>query len=279
MSAYVYLRENGKLTRHVVFLHAKRQAGTPCHSKRRLLASVEAAAVTSSPKVIVCSSPRGEAASMKAGAAAHQLVVGCYRSNPVVLLLFFLTVLCVASARVVAAGAGGGEEAAAAATGVGVRRVVVDVGVILDRATWLGNISWASMELALEDFYADERHADSSTRVRLHLRDTGPDAVDAASAGTYVRTHARARRPPALLVHSRPGYSIEGRRAPPHVPLGSILGSMKQPGPPPRTIPARETVDGDPRRRVPGRGTATGGPCRRPPRLPPPVAAPPSTAA
>ncbi|KAF0911360.1 hypothetical protein E2562_008246 [Oryza meyeriana var. granulata] len=65
--------------------------------------------------------------------------------------------------------------------GAGVARRRVDVGVILDRRTWLGNISWACMELAMDDFY--EEHASYSTRLRLHLRDTGPDPVDAASAG------------------------------------------------------------------------------------------------
>jgi ABC-type branched-subunit amino acid transport system substrate-binding protein len=39
------------------------------------------------------------------------------------------------------------------------------------------------MELAMEDFYANASHARYSTRLRLHLRDTGPDAVDTASAG------------------------------------------------------------------------------------------------
>ncbi|KAJ1289773.1 hypothetical protein BS78_02G189900 [Paspalum vaginatum] len=70
------------------------------------------------------------------------------------------------------------------ALGAGQRRAV-DVGVILDRATWLGNISWACMELALDDFYADgARGAGYSTRLRLHLRDTAArSAVDAASAG------------------------------------------------------------------------------------------------
>ncbi|GJM98779.1 hypothetical protein PR202_ga15817 [Eleusine coracana subsp. coracana] len=110
---------------------------------------------------------------MKAGAA---------QPVPFFLQLIFLVVLSVAAARGVA-GADGGEGDEEASTGVGVRRVV-DVGVILDRTTWLGNISWASMELAMDDFYADARHANYSTRVRLHLRNTGPDAVDAASAGT-----------------------------------------------------------------------------------------------
>lgn len=105
---------------------------------------------------------------MKAGAVA--------RPAPLFLQLLLVVLLCLAGAD----GDEGDKEAAA--TGVGARRVV-DVGVILDQTTWLGNISWASMELALEDFYADEQHANYSTRGRLHLRNTGPDPVDAASAG------------------------------------------------------------------------------------------------
>ena len=67
------------------------------------------------------------------------------------------------------------------------RRQVVDVGVILDTKTWVGNMSWTCMELALDDFYADDSHARYLTRLKLHLRDTGPNAVDAAAAGTCVR--------------------------------------------------------------------------------------------
>ncbi|KAE8784573.1 Glutamate receptor 2.7 [Hordeum vulgare] len=63
------------------------------------------------------------------------------------------------------------------------RQRVVDVGVILDRTTWVGNMSWTCMELAVEDFYADAGQAGHGTRLKLHLRDTGPDAVDAAAAG------------------------------------------------------------------------------------------------
>nr|CAB3453445.1 unnamed protein product [Digitaria exilis] len=74
-------------------------------------------------------------------------------------------------------GASGGGGAAG--------REAVDVGVILDRTTWVGNVSWACMELALEDFYADARYR---TRVTLHLRDTGPSAVDAASADSPCRS-------------------------------------------------------------------------------------------
>jgi hypothetical protein len=73
---------------------------------------------------------------------------------------------------------------AAGASGAAAQ-VVVDVGVILDRTTWVGNISWTSIELALDEFYADPRYAGYRTRLKLHLRDTGPDPIDAAAAGTY----------------------------------------------------------------------------------------------
>ncbi|KAL6846183.1 hypothetical protein ACP4OV_023631 [Aristida adscensionis] len=115
---------------------------------------------------------------MKAGAAAHQLVV-VVGGSPA---RFFQLVALLSLVGV--AGAQGGEAAAPAAPVGAVRRV--DVGVILDRRTWVGNISWACMELALEDFYGGarwrRRRGGYSTRVRLHLRDTGPDPVDAASA-------------------------------------------------------------------------------------------------
>jgi hypothetical protein len=118
---------------------------------------------------------------MKARAAGQVLVTGARSSGSVSALSFRLLavlLLCLV-----------GAEQAAPAAGAGERRRV-DVGVILDRTTWLGNISWACMELALQDFYADASHASYSTRVRLHLRDTsaGPSAVDAASAGTSARS-------------------------------------------------------------------------------------------
>ncbi|RLM86228.1 glutamate receptor 2.9-like [Panicum miliaceum] len=47
------------------------------------------------------------------------------------------------------------------------------------------------MELALEDFYADARRAGYRTRVRLHLRDTGPNDVDAALAGVDLLKNVR----------------------------------------------------------------------------------------
>ncbi|WVZ65028.1 hypothetical protein U9M48_014458 [Paspalum notatum var. saurae] len=71
------------------------------------------------------------------------------------------------------------------------RAVPVDVGVILDRTTWLGNISWACMELALHDFYAADG-VGYGTRLRLHLRDTAArSAVDAAAAGVDLLKNVR----------------------------------------------------------------------------------------
>ncbi|CAL5074208.1 unnamed protein product [Urochloa decumbens] len=117
---------------------------------------------------------------MKDGAAAadREPVAGAPYSWFRVLAVLLL---CLAAAE-------RGEGQAAAG---GTRRRAVDVGVILDRATWLGNVSWACMEMALEDFYADARHASYRTRVRLHLRDTGPSAVDAASAGVDLLKNVR----------------------------------------------------------------------------------------
>lgn len=138
---------------------------------------------------------------MKAGAAAAgQLEAGARSSGSVPALSFRLR-LAVLLLLLCLVGVEQGEgQATAPAAGAGGARRRVDVGVILDRTTWLGNISWACMELALEDFYADASHANYSTRVRLYLRDTpaGPSAVDAASAGTSVRA------PPATarFVHS-----------------------------------------------------------------------------
>ena len=120
---------------------------------------------------------------MKAGAARHQLVLplvagarssssGRAAALPPSRLLLAVLLVCLA-------GAERGEGQAAGESG----RRAVDVGVILDRTTWLGNVSWACMELALEDFYGDAARASYRTRLRLHLRDTGPSAVDAASAG------------------------------------------------------------------------------------------------
>ncbi|KAM0880681.1 hypothetical protein ACQ4PT_033389 [Festuca glaucescens] len=93
----------------------------------------------------------------------------------------FVLLLLVAGAHGVVAQGGGGAPGAP-------RPQVVDVGVILDRKTWVGNISWTCIELAMEDFYASPRHASYTTRLKLHLRDTGLDAVSAAAADCLSRS-------------------------------------------------------------------------------------------
>uniref|UniRef100_A0ACD5Y1U5 Uncharacterized protein n=1 Tax=Avena sativa TaxID=4498 RepID=A0ACD5Y1U5_AVESA len=85
-------------------------------------------------------------------------------------------------------GQGGG------AAGAPQRQQLVDVGVILDRKTWVGDMSWTCIELAMEEFYANPCHANYSTRLKLHLRDTGSGAVSAAAAGVDLlkNVHVRA---------------------------------------------------------------------------------------
>ncbi|KAJ0984992.1 hypothetical protein J5N97_003348 [Dioscorea zingiberensis] len=48
-----------------------------------------------------------------------------------------------------------------------------DVGVILDNSTWIGNISWGCMSMALEDFY--NSRSNFNKRISLHLRDVNKD--------------------------------------------------------------------------------------------------------
>ncbi|KAM0939243.1 putative periplasmic binding protein-like I [Dioscorea sansibarensis] len=56
-----------------------------------------------------------------------------------------------------------------------------DVGVILDTKTWIGNISWSFMSMAIEDFY--NSHSNFTKRLSLHLQDVNDDdRVASASA-------------------------------------------------------------------------------------------------
>nr|CAD1825570.1 unnamed protein product [Ananas comosus var. bracteatus] len=66
---------------------------------------------------------------------------------------------------------------------------VVDVGVILDAKTWIGNVSWTCMQIALEDF--DKAHLGYSTRLSLHLRDSGGDVVTTAAAAVDLMKNVR----------------------------------------------------------------------------------------
>lgn len=62
----------------------------------------------------------------------------------------------------------------------------VNVGVILDLASAPGKRWRTSITMAVEDYYA--AHANSTTRVELHFRDSSGDAVSAASAGELAVT-------------------------------------------------------------------------------------------
>ena len=62
----------------------------------------------------------------------------------------------------------------------------VNVGVILDLASAPGKRWRTSTSMAVEDYYA--AHANSTTRVELHFRDSSGDAVAAASAGELAVT-------------------------------------------------------------------------------------------
>ncbi|PKA65442.1 Glutamate receptor 2.7 [Apostasia shenzhenica] len=63
------------------------------------------------------------------------------------------------------------------------RSVRLEVGVILDTKSLIGNISWSCMRMAVDDFYA--ANPGYTTRLSLHLRDAGSangDSFGAASA-------------------------------------------------------------------------------------------------
>ncbi|XP_078441343.1 glutamate receptor 2.7-like [Wolffia australiana] len=57
---------------------------------------------------------------------------------------------------------------------------LVKVGVIVDRNTLVGKMCWASISMAIDDFY--DGHPNISARLVLHLRDGRADVVGAGSA-------------------------------------------------------------------------------------------------
>ncbi|KAK8918561.1 Glutamate receptor 2.8 [Platanthera zijinensis] len=67
-----------------------------------------------------------------------------------------------------------------AGSGHNKRSIPFDVGVVLETETWIGNISWSCMRMAVDDFYAV--NPGYSTRISLHLRDSGHEALGAAVA-------------------------------------------------------------------------------------------------
>ncbi|GMH09239.1 hypothetical protein Nepgr_011080 [Nepenthes gracilis] len=89
---------------------------------------------------------------------------------------FFVYVL-ISSPSVTKLAAGGDAKGDSSA-------VPVDVGVIFGRENWVGRMGLTCMQMALSDFYASHPHY--NTRIRLHVRDSGQDAVGAAAAAMYL---------------------------------------------------------------------------------------------
>ncbi|CAA7409136.1 unnamed protein product [Spirodela intermedia] len=98
------------------------------------------------------------------------------RLFPVLFSIFFL-VFCLSHGR-------RGNLAAAGRTPVS-----VPVGVVLDFKTSFGRMSTTSISLALEDFYSV--HANYTTRLRLHTRDSKTDVIGAASAALDLMKNVR----------------------------------------------------------------------------------------
>lgn len=57
---------------------------------------------------------------------------------------------------------------------------VVNVGVVLDNRSWIGNISWSCMRMALDDFY--DTHPNYTRKLQLHYRDSGSTVFGAAAS-------------------------------------------------------------------------------------------------
>ncbi|CAA6671983.1 unnamed protein product [Spirodela intermedia] len=98
------------------------------------------------------------------------------RLFPVLFSIFFL-VFCLSHGR-------RGNLAAAGRTPVS-----VPVGVVLDFKTSFGRMSTTTISLALEDFYSV--HANYTTRLRLHTRDSKTDVIGAASAALDLMKNVR----------------------------------------------------------------------------------------
>ncbi|KAK8935799.1 Glutamate receptor 2.8 [Platanthera zijinensis] len=66
-----------------------------------------------------------------------------------------------------------------------------DVGVVLETETWIGSISWSCMRMAVDDFYAV--NPGYSTRISLHLRDSGDQALGSAVAAIDLIKNVQAK--------------------------------------------------------------------------------------
>ncbi|CAH2050597.1 unnamed protein product [Thlaspi arvense] len=72
----------------------------------------------------------------------------------------------------------------------------VDVGLILDLGSLVGKTSLTCMSMALEDFYSSHNR---TTRIRLHVRDSKDDVVQAASSAIDLLKNVQVQ---AILGHS-----------------------------------------------------------------------------
>lgn len=127
--------------------------------------------------------------------------------------LFYLVCFFSLALRAGAQGGGGGN-----------RRIQIDVGVILDTDSWIGNISFTCMRMAVDDFYAV--NSGYSTKISLHLRDSGGDAFGAASAAIDLLNNVQVKAIIGPQKSSQASFAMElGDRA--HVPIISF--SAKSP--------------------------------------------------
>lgn len=60
----------------------------------------------------------------------------------------------------------------------------IKVGVVLDLQTSFSKICLTSINISLSDFY--KYHADYTTRLAIHIRDSMEDVVQASSAGSFL---------------------------------------------------------------------------------------------
>ncbi|XP_010259753.1 PREDICTED: glutamate receptor 2.8-like [Nelumbo nucifera] len=78
----------------------------------------------------------------------------------------------------------------------------IDVGVILDLDSWSGKVGLSCIKMALSDFYAT--HHSYTTRLKIHVRDSNNDVVEAASAAIDLLKNVQVR---AILGPQRSGQA------------------------------------------------------------------------
>ncbi|KAG0479619.1 hypothetical protein HPP92_010477 [Vanilla planifolia] len=111
-----------------------------------------------------------------------------------------------------------------AQTGGADQIIPFDVGVVLEMDSWIGNISWSCMKMAVDDFY--KVNSGYSTRLSLHLRDSGDDAFGAAVAAIDLLKNVKVKAIIGPQRSPQASFIIElGEEA--HVPIMS--SSAKSP--------------------------------------------------